>query len=62
MKLLMKKAKENLERKFGGKRRIMNTFLDEIEQYPSIRYESAKNIEQFADLLDVAIVNKRNKC
>ena len=50
-------AKEKLDRKYGGERRQVSKFLEEIEQFPAIKYENAKAIERFADLLDLAVVN-----
>lgn len=50
-------AKDRLERKFGGPRQIVNRFLEELENYPPLRHESAKELEKFSDLLDVAVIN-----
>ena len=52
-----KAAKERLERKFGGENRIVNRFLDELENFTPIKNESAKELEKFADLLDIAVIN-----
>ena len=50
-------AKERLERKFGGKRRQIAIYLDELERFQHIRLGNARDLEQFADLLDVAMIN-----
>ena len=46
-----------LERKFGGKRRQIAIFLRELEEFEPIWDENAKDIEEFAELLDVAVIN-----
>ena len=50
-------AKERLERKYGGMRRQISIYLEDLEQFRQIRPGNAKDIEQFADLLDLAIIN-----
>ena len=45
-------AKERLDRKFGGKRRQIAIYLDELERFQHIRLGNARDLEQFADLLD----------
>ena len=50
-------AKNRLERKFGGKRRQIAIYLEELEQFRQIRPGNAKDIEEFADLLDIAMIN-----
>ena len=50
-------AKERLERKYGGRRRQIAIYLEELEQFGQIRPGRAKDLEQFADLLDIAIIN-----
>ena len=52
-------AKDRLERKFGGKRRQIALYLEELEQFRQIRPGNARDIEEFADLLDVAVINLR---
>ena len=47
-------AKDRLERKFGGKRRQIALYLEELEE---IRQGHAKDIKEFADLLDIAMIN-----
>ncbi|MCU7929154.1 MAG: DUF1759 domain-containing protein, partial [Candidatus Thiodiazotropha sp. (ex Dulcina madagascariensis)] len=50
-------AKDRLERKYGGKRRQIAIYLEELEQFRQIRHGNARDIEEFADLLDIAMVN-----
>ena len=50
-------ANDRLERKFGGKRRQIAIYLEELEQFRQIRPSNAKDIEEFADLLDIAMIN-----
>ena len=50
-------AKERLDRKFGGQRRQIALYLEDLDNFRPIRPGNPKDIEKFADLLDVAIVN-----
>ena len=50
-------AKERLDRKFGGQRRQIALCLEDIDNFRPIHPGNPKDIEKFADLLDVAIVN-----
>ena len=50
-------AKGRLDRKYGGKRRQVAIYLEELEQFPQIRPGHTKDIEDFADLLDIAMIN-----
>ena len=50
-------VKDRLERKYGGKRRQIALYLDELEQFRQVRLGNARDLEQFADLLDIAIIN-----
>ena len=50
-------ALDRLERKFGGERRQIAIYLEEIDTFRPVRYGNSKDIEKFADLLDIAIVN-----
>ena len=50
-------AKHRLERKYGGKRRKKAIFLDDIEQFQQVREGNAEDLEHFADLLDLMIIN-----
>ncbi|XP_065190931.1 uncharacterized protein LOC135821860 [Sycon ciliatum] len=53
-------AKTRLERKFGTSRRQVSLYLEELDRFRPIRPESAKDVEQFADLLDVAVINLKD--
>ena len=46
-----------LERKFGGERLKLAQHLEELENIKSLRPGNAGDIERFADLLDVTVVN-----
>ena len=46
-----------LERKLGGERRKLALHLDELENIKSLRPGNPGDIERFADLLDVTVVN-----
>jgi len=48
---------ERLERKFGGERCQIAIYLEEIDTFRPVRYGNSRDIEKFADLLDIAIVN-----
>ena len=50
-------AKERLEQKFGGQRRQIAIYLEEIDSFKPVQPGNYKDIEKFADLLNVAIVN-----
>ena len=50
-------AKERLERKFGGKRRQVLIYFEDLGKFPQIRDGNAKDLEQFADLLDSAVIS-----
>ena len=50
-------AKERLERKFGGHRRQIALYLEEVDNFRPICPGNYKEIEKFADLLDITIVN-----
>ena len=50
-------AKERLERKFGGQRRQLAIYLEEIDNFKPVRPGNFKDMEKYADLLDIAIVN-----
>ncbi|XP_052281199.1 uncharacterized protein LOC127878708 [Dreissena polymorpha] len=50
-------AKDRLERKYGGRRRQIAIYLEELEHFENVRLGNAKDLEQFADILDVAIIN-----
>ena len=50
-------AKEHLERRYGDKRRQVAIYLEELDKFPQIRQGNAHDLEQFADLLEIAIMN-----
>ena len=50
-------AKDRLERKFGGKRRGIAIHLDDLDNFKPVRDGCSRDIEKFADLLDVLVVN-----
>ena len=50
-------AKEKLERKYGGSRRQVARYLEELENFRAIGSGNSKDLESFADLLDVAVIN-----
>ena len=50
-------AKDRLERKYGGRRRQIAIYLEELEQFKQIRMGNSRDLEHFADLLDVAVIN-----
>ena len=52
-------AKDRLERKYGGQRRRVNLYLDELDHFRSVRPGNAKDLDSFADLLDMLVVNLR---
>ena len=53
-------AKEKLERKYGGKRRQINLFMEELDNFKPIRNGNAKDLERFADILDITVVNLKD--
>ena len=50
-------AKERLERRYGGKRRQVAIYLNDIDKFPQVRPGNAQDIQKFADLLEIAIMN-----
>ena len=50
-------AKDRLERKFGGQRRQIALYLEEIDSFKLVCLGNPKDLEKYADLLDIAIVN-----
>ena len=49
--------KDRLERKYGGKRRRIAIFLEDLEQFKQIQSGNASELEKFADLLDLTVIN-----
>ena len=54
-------AKDRLERKYGGKRRQIAIYLEELDQFRQIRHGNARDIEEFADLLYLHDKPKRSR-
>ena len=50
-------AVNRLDRKFGGEQRQTNLQFEEIESFPALRTGRPGDLQRFADLLDVLIVN-----
>ena len=50
-------AKERLERKFRGKRRQLLIYFEDLGNFPQIRDGNSKDLEQFSDLLDSAVIS-----
>ena len=50
-------AKERLEPRYGGKRRQVAIYLVDLVKFPQIRPGNAHDLQQFADLLEIAIMN-----
>ena len=53
-------AKERLERKYGGKRRQIAIYMEDVDNFRPIRPGNHKDIENFADLLDIVVVNLKD--
>ncbi len=52
-------ALQRLDRKYGGKRRQVALQLEAITSFKPIRPGNANDVEHFADLLDIVVVNLR---
>ena len=50
-------AKERLERKSGGQRRQIAIYLEEIDSFGPVHPGNFKDMEKYADLLNIAIIN-----
>ena len=50
-------AKSRLERKYGRRRRQIALHLEDLENFKPVRPRYPKDIERFADILDIAVVN-----
>lgn len=50
-------AKERLERKFGGTRRKVLKYIDDLDNFRPIREDQPRDVERFADVLDIAVAN-----
>ena len=54
-------AKERLERKYGGPRRKVMLHLDELKNFKPICIDHLKDVEKFANLLYIAVINLKEK-
>ena len=50
-------ANERLERRYGGKRRQVAIYLEDFDKFSQIRPGNPQDLEQFADLMEIAIIN-----
>ena len=50
-------AKDKLEKKYGGKRRQIMTYLDAIDSFIPLQNGDPKRFDEFADLLDTTVAN-----
>ena len=46
-----------LERKYGGKRCQVVIYMEEVDNFSPVRPGNHKDIKNFADLLDIVVVN-----
>ena len=51
-----KEAKEILQSKFGGERRKLQAYMDQIEKMPSLESNDVQSFERFADFVRIAAV------
>lgn len=51
-----KEAKEILETKFGGQRRQLRAYMDQMEKVAQLRCNDVHTFERFADLVRIAVV------
>ena len=49
-------AKEILKSKYGGARRLLRAYMDQLEQMPLIRSNDIHALESFADLVRITVV------
>ena len=49
-------AKEILKTKYGGTRRLLRAYLDQLEQVPPIRSNDIHALEKFVDLVRITVV------
>lgn len=50
-------AKERLLRKYGGQRRQLMKYISALRDFRPMKWESMRELEKFADLLDIAAAN-----
>ena len=53
-------AKARLDRKYGGERRRVATHLEAIQQFAPVRPGNTDDLDRFADLIDVTVVNLKD--
>ena len=53
-------AKTRLERKYGGKRRVLTLRLEELNAFKPVRENSERDLEKFAELHDGIVVNLKD--
>ena len=53
-------AKARLDRKYGGERRRVATHLEAIQQFAPVRPGNPDDLDRFADLIDVTVVNLKD--
>ena len=51
-----KEAKEISITKYGGARRLLQAYMDQLEQMPLIRSNDIHALEKFADLVRITVV------
>ena len=51
-----KEAKEILQSKFGGERRKLQAYMDQIEKMPPLKSNDVHSFKRFADLVCIAVV------
>ena len=49
-------AKERLERRYGGKRRQVAIYLNDLDNFPQVKPGNVHDMQKFADLLEIAIM------
>ena len=54
-------AKEPLEQKYGGQRRKVMLHMDELKNFKPIHVDHPKDLEKFADLLEIAVINLKGE-
>ena len=50
-------AKQRLERKFGGERRKIALYLEQLERFKPMQDENPRELEKITDILDMVTVN-----
>ena len=49
-------AKKILQTKFGGMRRLLRAYMDQLEKLPTIRINDVQALEKFVDLVGITVV------